>query len=301
MRRVQAGGAVLFDPVADGHAHLACRACGAVVDVDAAVDTRAAARAARRAGRGSTPARSCCAGSALRARRARREHQVVEDLRRQPALEQPAVDLLEQRGSRGRRTGARATARRPGRPCSRASRLAQPNQFASSSSPRDARVLEAGVAGEAAQVGGREGVHVDEELQLVVASLAGRRRGPRASRRRAQRAAPQRREASARRAWARREAVAVARRLAGERERPARAQHAVELARRRARGRAGGAARRGRRRGRRTRPEGQRLGVGGHGLDLEAERAALALQRGEHARARCRCTPPRGGRPRASG
>ena len=39
VRRVQAGGAVLFDPVADGHAHLACRRCGAVVDVDAAVDT----------------------------------------------------------------------------------------------------------------------------------------------------------------------------------------------------------------------------------------------------------------------
>src|SRR4051794_3546567 len=50
VRRIAAGGAVLFDPVTDGHAHLACRSCGAVVDVPAAVDTAAASRAAARAG-----------------------------------------------------------------------------------------------------------------------------------------------------------------------------------------------------------------------------------------------------------
>jgi Fe2+ or Zn2+ uptake regulation protein len=45
VRRVAAGGAVLFDPVTDGHAHLACRSCGAVVDIPATVDTGVAARA----------------------------------------------------------------------------------------------------------------------------------------------------------------------------------------------------------------------------------------------------------------
>jgi Fur family transcriptional regulator, stress-responsive regulator len=50
VRRIPAGGAVLFDPVTDGHAHLACRACGAVADVPATVDTRAASRAAARTG-----------------------------------------------------------------------------------------------------------------------------------------------------------------------------------------------------------------------------------------------------------
>src|SRR4051812_32463754 len=50
VRRVAAGGAVLFDPVTDGHAHLSCRSCGVVVDVPAAVDTGAASRAAGAAG-----------------------------------------------------------------------------------------------------------------------------------------------------------------------------------------------------------------------------------------------------------
>src|SRR3954470_8616283 len=74
VRRVQAGGAVLFDPVADGHAHLTCRRCGAVVDVDAAVDTGAAMRAARRAGArvdaGEVVLRGLCATCAARAPRA---------------------------------------------------------------------------------------------------------------------------------------------------------------------------------------------------------------------------------------
>ena len=50
VRRVPTGAAVMWDPVADGHAHLACRACGRVVDVDARVDTAAAIRAVARAG-----------------------------------------------------------------------------------------------------------------------------------------------------------------------------------------------------------------------------------------------------------
>jgi Fe2+ or Zn2+ uptake regulation protein len=42
------GGAVVYDPRVDEHHHLVCRACGAIADVDASVDTadvRAAARA----------------------------------------------------------------------------------------------------------------------------------------------------------------------------------------------------------------------------------------------------------------
>jgi Fe2+ or Zn2+ uptake regulation protein len=50
VRRVPAGAAVVWDPVVDGHAHLACRACGRVVDVDARVDAAAAVRAVARAG-----------------------------------------------------------------------------------------------------------------------------------------------------------------------------------------------------------------------------------------------------------
>ena len=50
VRRVPAGAAVVWDPVVDGHAHLACRACGAVVDVHATVDAAAAIRAVARTG-----------------------------------------------------------------------------------------------------------------------------------------------------------------------------------------------------------------------------------------------------------
>jgi Fe2+ or Zn2+ uptake regulation protein len=50
VRRIPTGAAVVWDPVADGHAHLACRACGRVVDVDATVDAAAAVRAVARAG-----------------------------------------------------------------------------------------------------------------------------------------------------------------------------------------------------------------------------------------------------------
>jgi Fe2+ or Zn2+ uptake regulation protein len=51
VRRVDAGGpAALFDPRTDPHAHFACRRCGAVSDLDAAIDASAAEHAAREDG-----------------------------------------------------------------------------------------------------------------------------------------------------------------------------------------------------------------------------------------------------------
>src|ERR1700741_4671053 len=51
IRRVATeGGAVVFDPRADEHHHLACRRCGAIVDVDAVVGADALLDAARAAG-----------------------------------------------------------------------------------------------------------------------------------------------------------------------------------------------------------------------------------------------------------
>jgi Fe2+ or Zn2+ uptake regulation protein len=51
VRRVDAGGpAALFDPRTEPHAHFACRACGAVLDLDAPVDATAVETAARAAG-----------------------------------------------------------------------------------------------------------------------------------------------------------------------------------------------------------------------------------------------------------
>jgi len=48
VRRVDAGGAAaLYDPRTDPHAHFACRRCGAVLDLDANVDSTAAEAAAR--------------------------------------------------------------------------------------------------------------------------------------------------------------------------------------------------------------------------------------------------------------
>jgi Fe2+ or Zn2+ uptake regulation protein len=51
VHRVAAGpGAVLYDPRADEHHHLVCRRCGAVADVDVAVDVADLKRAAGRRG-----------------------------------------------------------------------------------------------------------------------------------------------------------------------------------------------------------------------------------------------------------
>ena len=49
-RRVSVGGPVLYDPRVEDHAHLRCRECGAVSDVDVPFDTAVALRAARAAG-----------------------------------------------------------------------------------------------------------------------------------------------------------------------------------------------------------------------------------------------------------
>lgn len=55
VRRVSSGtGPALFDPVLDGHAHLACRQCGRLVDLPVKVDLRPAVGAATR--RGHSPA-----------------------------------------------------------------------------------------------------------------------------------------------------------------------------------------------------------------------------------------------------
>jgi Fe2+ or Zn2+ uptake regulation protein len=51
LRRVSTPrGGTVYDPRLDDHHHVICRACGRVEDVDARVDTRAAAEAARAAG-----------------------------------------------------------------------------------------------------------------------------------------------------------------------------------------------------------------------------------------------------------
>jgi Fe2+ or Zn2+ uptake regulation protein len=51
VRRVAARrGAALWDPRRDEHHHLVCRSCGAVEDLDTAVDVGSALRAARRRG-----------------------------------------------------------------------------------------------------------------------------------------------------------------------------------------------------------------------------------------------------------
>ena len=50
-RRIDgAGSAALYDPRTDAHQHFLCRRCGRVVDVDAAVDERRLAAAARAVG-----------------------------------------------------------------------------------------------------------------------------------------------------------------------------------------------------------------------------------------------------------
>ena len=49
-RRVSVGGPVLYDPRTEDHAHLRCRGCGGVEDLELAVDAAPALRAARAAG-----------------------------------------------------------------------------------------------------------------------------------------------------------------------------------------------------------------------------------------------------------
>jgi Fe2+ or Zn2+ uptake regulation protein len=49
-RRVSVGGPVLYDPRPDDHAHVRCRACGRIDDLDLRIDDAPAMRAARAAG-----------------------------------------------------------------------------------------------------------------------------------------------------------------------------------------------------------------------------------------------------------
>lgn len=51
LKRVsQAGGPTLYDPRAEPHHHLRCSRCGRLEDLDTPIDTKAALRAAKRAG-----------------------------------------------------------------------------------------------------------------------------------------------------------------------------------------------------------------------------------------------------------
>ena len=50
VRRVQRAGTTLFDPRTDSHHHLICTSCGAIEDLDSALDTARLERAAARHG-----------------------------------------------------------------------------------------------------------------------------------------------------------------------------------------------------------------------------------------------------------
>ncbi|HEX5926779.1 MAG TPA: Fur family transcriptional regulator [Baekduia sp.] len=67
-RRVSVGGPVLYDPRAEDHAHVRCRACGRVEDLDVPLDAVAALHAARDAGFSPDTAElvveGCCAACA---------------------------------------------------------------------------------------------------------------------------------------------------------------------------------------------------------------------------------------------
>ena len=155
-------------------------------------------------------------------------------------------------------------------------RSPQPQALARSSSPPTRRSLEAGVAQETAQVGGGEGVDVDLALQRVAVGLLGLGDGALAG---ADEPAPDRRERASRPLRQRRETVAVARGLAGEGDRAARPQHPPEFGE--------GAVEVGD-----VVEDGvaedevealvlerQRLGLGGDGVTLEAERLGGGRER----------------------
>ena len=158
-------------------------------------------------------------------RRARGEHQVVEHRRRQPRLQQARGRGPAGADIRGRRTGATPRARRAGRPSppacgwsSRTSWRAAPRRArARPPCPRSCAARESSAR--------RERVHVHEHLErrLRRASLGGRG-GPRPDR-----PAPQRRQGAGRALGHAREAIAVARGLPGEHDRPAGREHAREL------------------------------------------------------------------------
>ncbi len=155
---------------------------------------------------------------------ARCDHQVVEDRRRQPRLEQPAVELLQRQVAAVRIQAPAPTAPPRGRRWPRAcgwssrtsSRAAPRRERARPRSPPCERIFAARRA-----------------------RTRARRPRPRAPRRspgvahrrgaRADRAAPQRRDRGGEALGHGRQAVAVARRLAREQHRAARREHALEL------------------------------------------------------------------------
>ena len=125
-------------------------------------------------------------------------------------------------------------------------------------------------------------MHVDDALERRVGL---RHRRPRGAGRRADRAAPQRRDRAGGALGHAREAVAVARGLAGEQQRAAGREHALELAERAAAGRGCGAAPRGRARGRSSRRRtAARSASAGSVCTSSPSRSALARERREHAR-----------------
>ena len=233
-------------------------------------------------------------GRRRRSRLARRDHQVVEDLRRQPRLEQRAVDLLQREVAAERVLEPRPSGCRRGSALASSVRLNQPNQFASSSSPLHADVGEARAAASAAR--GRRGrtrgrrpptrARARRRRRSAAAPLRGRRPRP-------HRPAPQRRGAHGGALRPGGDAVALARRLAGEEQRPAGAQHARELGERarRASGRWCSTAWPSTRSNDVVR-ERQLGGVAGGGLDARARARARWPRASRACRARCRCRWP---------
>ena len=159
-------------------------------------------------------------------------------------------------------------------------RLVQPNQLASELLAGHAHVLQARAVRQAGELGGREGVDVDHPLQrgvgLIV--LVGRRGA------RADRATPQRRDGAREPLRHARQAVAVAGGLAGEQQRAAGSEHALELGERARE--VGDVVQHGVAEHEVEAPvrEGQALGVGGLGLHLAARTPRVVLEDRQHAR-----------------
>ena len=175
----------------------------------------------------------------------------------------------------------------------------QPNQFASSSSPRTWTSSNPAACGVALEVGGDEGVDVDDGLErvllLVVVAVVGGRRA------RLDRLAPQRREPDRGALGIGGEPVARAARLAREEQRPARLEHAHEL------GEAGVEVGQVVQHGVAEHEvealvlERQLRRVAGGGLDVEAELVRVVLERRQHAGADVGAGRPRARRRSAAG
>ena len=203
-----------------------------------------------------------------RAGLAGRDHQVVEDRRREARLEQAAVELL-QASSPGMRTGARPRGPPRGRPSPRAScwssRTSWPAAPRRGPGRRRRRRRRRRL-----ELAGSERVDVDDALERLI-----RRSSPSAGRARRRAHAPQRGDAPAN-AWVACEPVAVARGLAGEQRPCRRAPGRARTPRTRAGDRVCGEGRRARDEVEALVRERQALGVGGLRAHLPA-RVAAAL------------------------